>query len=73
MTTPRSGAALDQGQERQIHPSDRRSSQQVDSMARMTLTLPRSLCRQVRLHALEQDTTLTSLLVRLIRTELGQS
>ena len=40
-------------------------------MARLTISLPRSLYRQIRLHALEQDTTLSALLARLIREELG--
>lgn len=42
----------------------------ADSMARITVSLPRSLCRQVRLHALDQDTTLSALMARLIRQEL---
>ena len=42
----------------------------ADSMARITISLPRSLCRQVRLHALDQDTTLSALMARLIRQEL---
>ena len=43
----------------------------ADSMARDTVSLPRSLCRQFRLHALDQDTTLSALMARLIRQELG--
>ena len=43
----------------------------ADSMARITVSLPRSLCRQFRLHALDQDTTLSALMARLIRQELG--
>ena len=42
-----------------------------DSMARITVSLPRSLCRQFRLYALEQDTTLSALMARLIRQELS--
>jgi hypothetical protein len=38
--------------------------------ARLSVSLPRSLCRQFRLHALEQDTTLSALMARLIRQEL---
>ncbi|MCX5948178.1 MAG: CopG family transcriptional regulator [Cyanobacteria bacterium] len=40
-------------------------------LARLSVSLPRSLYRQLRLHALEQDTTLSALLARLIRKELG--
>lgn len=39
-------------------------------MARLTISLPRSLYRDIRLHALDLDTTLSALLVRLIRQEL---
>lgn len=42
-----------------------------DSMARITVSLPRSLCRQFRLHALEQDITLSALMARLIHQELS--
>ena len=42
-----------------------------DPVARLTVSLPRSLYRQIRLHALEQDTTLSALLARLIREELS--
>ena len=42
-----------------------------DSIARITVSLPRSLCRQFRLHAIEQDTTLSALMARLIRQELS--
>ena len=42
----------------------------ADSRARITVSLPRSLCRQFRLHALDQDTTLSALMARLIRQEL---
>ena len=41
-----------------------------EPMARLSVSLPRSLCRQFRLHALEQDTTLSALMARLIRQEL---
>jgi len=43
------------------------------SMARLTISLPRSLYRDIRLHALDLDTTLSALLVRLIREELKVS
>jgi hypothetical protein len=43
----------------------------ADPMARITVSLPRSLCRQFRLHAIEQDTTLSALMARLIRQELS--
>jgi hypothetical protein len=42
-----------------------------ESMARISVSLPRSLCRQFRLHALEQDTTLSALMARLIRQEIN--
>jgi hypothetical protein len=48
-----------------------KNSDSADSMARITVSLPRSLCRQFRLHALEQDTTLSALMARLIRQELS--
>lgn len=46
------------------------SEESSDPMARITVSLPRSLCRQFRLHALDQDTTLSALMARLIRQEL---
>ena len=46
------------------------SAESSDPMARITVSLPRSLCRQFRLHALDQDTTLSALMARLIRQEL---
>jgi hypothetical protein len=46
------------------------SAEIFDSMARITVSLPRSLCRQFRLHALDQDTTLSALMAKLIRQEL---
>ena len=54
-----------------VHPGGSNQSQELDAMARLTISLPRSLYRQIRLHALEQDTTLSALLARLIREELG--
>jgi hypothetical protein len=45
----------------------------VDSTARLNVSLPRSLYRSFRLHALDQDTTLSALVARLIRKELGQT
>jgi hypothetical protein len=47
------------------------SSSAPESVARLSVSLPRHLYRQVRLHALDQDTTLSALLARLIRKELG--
>jgi len=41
-----------------------------ESMARLTVSLPRSLYRQFRLHAMDRDTTLSALMARLIRQEL---
>jgi hypothetical protein len=46
------------------------SAESSDPMARITASLPRSLCRQFRLHALDQDTTLSALMAKLIRQEL---
>jgi hypothetical protein len=46
------------------------SSESTEPLARITVSLPRSLCRQFRLHALDQDTTLSALVARLIRQEL---
>jgi hypothetical protein len=54
-----------------VHVGDSEQSQALDSMARLTISLPRSLYRQIRLHALEQDTTLSALMARLIREELN--
>ena len=39
-------------------------------VARLTISLPRSLYRQFRLHALEMDTTMSALVARLVREEL---
>lgn len=38
--------------------------------ARLTVSLPRGLYRDIRLHALEQDITLSALIAFLIRKEL---
>jgi hypothetical protein len=46
------------------------SGETSDSMARITVSLPRSLCRKFRLHALDQETTLSALMAKLIRQEL---
>jgi hypothetical protein len=46
-------------------------SADAEILARLSVSLPRSLYRQLRLHVLEQDTTLSALLARLIRKELG--
>lgn len=42
-------------------------------MARISVNVPRSLYRQFRLHALEQDTTLSALMARLIRQEISRN
>ena len=42
-----------------------------ESQARLSVTIPRTLYRQIRLLALDQDTTLSALVARLIRKELG--
>lgn len=51
-------------------PESPESSESTEPLARITVSLPRSLCRQFRLHALDQDTTLSALMARLIRQEL---
>jgi hypothetical protein len=51
-------------------PESPESSESTEPLARITVSLPRSLCRQFRLHALDQDTTLSALVARLIRQEL---
>jgi hypothetical protein len=51
-------------------PETLESSESTEPLARITVSLPRSLCRQFRLHALDQDTTLSALVARLIRQEL---
>ncbi|QVL54200.1 MAG: hypothetical protein KFB97_07940 [Cyanobium sp. M30B3] len=43
---------------------------ELESMARISVSLPRNLYRQFRLHALEQDTTLSALMAKLIRQEI---
>jgi hypothetical protein len=43
----------------------------AESIARISVSLPRSLCREFRLHALDQDTTLSALMARLIRQEIN--
>jgi hypothetical protein len=47
--------------------------QSDEALARLTVTLPRNLYRQFRLHALDQETTLSALMARLIREELHES
>ena len=46
------------------------TSSGAETVARLSVSLPRSLYRQVKLHALDQDTTLSALLTGLIRKEL---
>lgn len=41
-----------------------------EPLARLSVSVPRSLYRQIRLLAHDQDSTLTALIVRLIREEL---
>ena len=48
------------------------SSMNSEPMGRVTVSLPRSLLRQFRLHALDQDTTLSALMARLIHQELTE-
>lgn len=43
---------------------------ELEPMARISVSLPRNLYRQFRLHALEQDTTLSALMAKLIRQEI---
>ena len=54
-------------------PEGPESAESPEPLARITVSLPRSLCRQFRLHALDQDTTLSALMARLIRQELRDS
>jgi hypothetical protein len=69
--TPHCGEAdPKQGVERLKDAGNQRSSQLHDCLARMTVPVPQSLCRQAGLDALDQDITLSSLLTRLIRVEL---
>ena len=44
----------------------------VEPIARVSVSLPRSLYRQFRLHALDQDITLSALMARLIRQEINR-
>jgi hypothetical protein len=44
----------------------------VEPIARVSVSLPRSLYRQFRLLALDQDTTLSALMARLIRQEINR-
>lgn len=68
MTVSRSQGSLD-GLEGEVGPEP----SGMESMARISVSLPRSLYRQFRLHALEQDTTLSALVARLIRQEISGS
>lgn len=54
-------------------PESLESIENLEPLARITVSLPRSLSRQFRLHALDQNTTLSALLARLIRQELDNS
>lgn len=40
-------------------------------MARLAVTLPKSLYRRLKLYAHENDTTITAVLVQLIKAELA--
>jgi hypothetical protein len=40
-------------------------------VARLTVSVPRGLYRQFRLHALDKDTTLSALLAEMIHRELS--
>lgn len=42
----------------------------AEATARLSVTLPRTLYRRFRLHALEQDLTVSALIARMIRAEL---
>jgi hypothetical protein len=57
----------------QLHTETHAEKDAVDFTARLNVSLPRSLYRSFRLHALDQDTTLSALVARLIRKELGQT
>jgi hypothetical protein len=54
-----------------LQPTDMERSSSGGVMARLTISLPRTLYREFRLHALEMDTTMSALVARLIREELG--
>ena len=66
-----SGPSLDGCSDVNVARASECASPGPEAVARLSVSLPRSLYRQVRLHALDQDTTLSALLVRLIRKELG--
>jgi hypothetical protein len=57
----------------QPHTQAQADKEAADFTARLNVSLPRSLYRSFRLHALDQDTTLSALVARLIRKELGQT
>jgi hypothetical protein len=57
----------------QPHTETQSDKEVADFTARLNVSLPRSLYRSFRLHALDQDTTLSALVARLIRKELGQT
>ena len=42
-----------------------------EGVARLTVSVPRGLYRQFRLHALDKDTTLSALLAEMIHRELS--
>ena len=50
------------------HRSEHHSA--AEATARLSVTLPRTLYRRFRLHALEQDLTVSALIARMIRAEL---
>jgi hypothetical protein len=58
--------AIDQG----LSPDGADEGSTRAPVARLTISLPRSLYRQFRLHALELDATMSALVTRLVREEM---
>jgi len=65
---PASTPALDADGDGVHHRSEH--SNAAETTARLSVTLPRTLYRRFRLHALEQDLTVSALITRMIRAEL---
>jgi len=58
------------GRRAEPSPSDEAGAE--EPLARISVSVPRTLYRQIRLRAFDQDNTLTALIVRLIREELAR-
>lgn len=65
------GTALDAAADLGLRHAEMERCMPEVAVARLTISLPRSLYRDFRLHALEMDTTISALVARLIREELG--